>query len=129
MSLKHDSYAQNSSRVCTSITLTFPTAGLKISVSDASDKMSGVFGLGSDIFEMMPVALVKVCSKLELDMIGFDFLLFTTMAKRQGRPQAHKYNRVGQTILLGSDRMSDAFLSTTNNLTNGSDNVRDRPIF
>ncbi len=27
--------------------------GLKISVSDASDKMSSVFGLGSDIFEMM----------------------------------------------------------------------------
>ncbi len=28
-------------------------SSLKILVSDASDKMSGVFGLGSDIFEMM----------------------------------------------------------------------------
>ena len=28
-------------------------SGLKISVSDACDKMSGVFGLGSDIFKMM----------------------------------------------------------------------------
>ncbi len=27
--------------------------GLKISVSEASDKKSSVFGLGSDIFEMM----------------------------------------------------------------------------
>ena len=31
----------------------FALASLKILVSDASDKMSGVFGLGSDIFEMM----------------------------------------------------------------------------
>ena len=29
----------------------------------------------------------------------------------------------------GSDRMSDGFLATSDNFTNGSDNVRDRPIF
>ena len=31
----------------------FSSASLKIWISNASDKMSGVFGLGSDIFEMM----------------------------------------------------------------------------
>ena len=30
---------------------------------------------------------------------------------------------------LGSDKMSDGFLATSENFTNGSDNVRDRPIF
>ena len=28
-----------------------------------------------------------------------------------------------------SDRMSGGFLTTSDNFTNGSDNVRDRPIF
>ena len=48
----------------------FSSASLKISVSNASDKMSGVFGLGSDIFEMMMVALVTVCGKLDLNMVN-----------------------------------------------------------
>ncbi len=39
-------------------------SGLKISVSDASDKMSGVFGLGSDIFKMMSAGA------LDLDMVN-----------------------------------------------------------
>ena len=32
-------------------------AGIKILVSDESDKMSGVFGLRSDIFEIMSIGL------------------------------------------------------------------------
>ena len=32
-------------------------------------------------------------------------------------------------IPLGSDRMSDGLLATSDNFTNGSDNVHDRPIF
>ena len=46
---------------------------------------------------------------------------FTILAKRQGEPQAHKYNQVGQTMnsnfpLVGQNVQ---FLSTTDNLTNG----------
>ncbi len=43
--------------------------GLKISVSEASDKMSDVFGVGSDIVEMMSgtMILVSVCGKLDLE--------------------------------------------------------------
>ncbi len=66
-------------------------------------------------------------------MVNVDFLLFTIMAKRQGGPQAHKYNRVGQTMNSNfpsvRQNVADAILSTTDNLTNASDNVRDRPIF
>ncbi len=43
--------------------------GLKISVSEASDKMSDVFGVGLDIVEMMSgtMILVSVCGKLDLE--------------------------------------------------------------
>ena len=59
-------------RFLASFLINLLSLSLKISVSDTSGKMSSVFGLASDIFEMIscPVGLVSVRGKLDWDMMN-----------------------------------------------------------
>ena len=65
----------------------------------------------------------------------FDFLLFYNFGEKSRRTtgtlvQSGWTNNELQFSFGRTERMSDAFLCTTDNLTNGSaDNVRGRPIF